>query len=124
MNAVNLIWRKTLTKEEFHNVVNEYSHIKLYENNESNREFMYINDDYTLSLGWYDYKISAVRIISGFIIVDDNYGHLFISTPTVPIINMRKTENFSNKLKFLFKQKKQLEIEIKIKNINKDFDND
>lgn len=113
-----------MTKEEFHNVVNEYSQIKLFENTESNREFMYIDDTYTLTLGWYDDKISAVRIISSFLICDDNYGHLFITTPTVPCLNMRKTENFSNKLKFLFKQKKQLEIELKIKNINKDFDND
>lgn len=110
-----------MTKEEFHNVVKEYSQIKLNDNYEKTREFMYINDTYTLSLGWYDYKISSVRIISGFIIVNDNYGRLFISTPTVPIINMRKASNFSNKLKDLFKQKKQLEIEIKIKNIEKDF---
>ena len=110
-----------MTREEFHNVVNEYSQIKLSENIESNREFMYINCDYTLTLGWYDYKTCAVRIISSFLICDDNYGRLFLTTPTVPCLNMRKTENFSNKLKFLFKQKKQLEIELKIKNIEKDF---
>ena len=110
-----------MTKEEFHNVVNEYSQIKLIDNYEKDREFMYINDTYTLTLGWYDDKISTVRIISGFIIVDDNYGRLFISTPTVPIINMRKAENFSNKLKDLFKQKKQLEIELKVMELEKDF---
>ena len=108
-----------MTKEEFHNVINEYSNIKLLCN--TSREFMYINDDLTLTLGWYDYKNSIVRIIGGFIIVDDNYGRLFITTPTVPSLSMRKPENFSNKLKGLFKQKKQLEIEIKIKNIEKDF---
>ena len=113
-----------MTKEEFHIVVNEYSQIKLNDNYERNREYMYINDKYTLTLGWYDYKNSIVRIIGGFIIVDDNYGRLFVTTPTIPCLNMRKPENFSNKLKDLFKQKKQLEIEIKIKNINKDFDND
>lgn len=113
-----------MTREEFHNVVNEYSQIKLTENIESNREFMYINGDYTLTLGWYDDKINAVRIITRFIIVDDNYGHLFISTPTVPALNMRKAENFSNKLKDLFKQKKQLEIELKLIELEEDFDND
>lgn len=108
-----------MTKEEFHNVINEYSQIKLLCN--TSREFMYIDDTLTLTLGWYDYKLSIVRIISGFIIVDDNYGRLFISTPTVPIINMRKAENFSNKLKNLFKQKKQLEIELKVMELEKDF---
>lgn len=78
---------------------------------------MFIDDD---SLGWYDDKINAVRIINRFIMVDDNYGHLYVSTPILGL-NMRKAENFSNKLKELFKQKKQLEIEIKIKNIEKDF---
>ena len=110
-----------MTREEFHSVVKEYSQIKLYENSEKDREFMYIDDD---SLGWYDDKINAVRIINSFIMFDDNYGHLFITTPTVPSINMRKAENFSNKLKDLFKQKKQLEIKIKMENINKDFTND
>jgi hypothetical protein len=106
-----------LTREEFHNIVNEYSQIKIYENSEKDREFMFIDDD---SLGWYDDKINAVRIINRFIMVDDNYGHLYVSTPILGL-NMRKAENFSNKLKELFKQKKQLEIEIKIKNIEKDF---
>ena len=82
---------------------------------------MYIDDD---SLGWYDDKINAVRIINRFIMVDDNYGHLYISTPTVPGLNMRKAENFSNKLKDLFKQKKQLEIEIKLIELDEDFTND
>jgi len=112
-----------LTREEFHNVVKEYSQIKLYENSEKDREFMYIGVDDD-ALGWYDDKINAVRIINRFIMFDDNYGHLFITTPTIPSINMRKAENFSNKLKDLFKQKKQLEIKIKMENINKDFAND
>lgn len=110
-----------MTREEFHNVVDEYSQIKIYENSEKDREFMYIDDD---SLGWYDDKINAVRIINRFIMVDDNYGHLYISTPTVPGLNMRKVENFSNKLKDLFKQKKQLEIEIKLIELDEDFTND
>ena len=82
---------------------------------------MYIDDD---SLGWYDDKINAVSIINHFIMVDDNYGHLYITTPTVPGLNMRKAENFSNKLKDLFKQKKQLEIEIKLIELDEDFTND
>jgi hypothetical protein len=110
-----------LTREEFHNIVKEYSQIKLYENTEKDRVFMYIND---VTFGWYDDKINAVRIINRFIMVDDNYGHLYISTPTVPAINMRKAENFSNKLKDLFKQKKQLEIEIKLIELDEDFTND
>lgn len=110
-----------MTREEFHNVVKEYSQIKIYENSEQNREFMYIDDD---ALGWYDDKINAVRIINRFIMFDDNYGHLFITTPTVPSLNMRKAENFSNKLKDLFKEKKQLEIEIKLRELDKDFAND
>ena len=110
-----------MTREEFHNVVDEYSQIKLYENSEKDREFMYIGDD---SLGWYDDKINAVRIINRFIMFDDNYGHLFVTTPTVPGLNMRKAENFSNKLKDLFKQKKQLEIEIKLIELDEDFTND
>jgi hypothetical protein len=110
-----------LTREEFHNVVDEYSQIKLYENTEKDRVFMYIND---VTFGWYDDKINAVRIINRFIMVDDNYGHLYISTPTVPGLNMRKAENFSNKLKDLFKQKKQLEIEIKLIELEEDFPND
>lgn len=110
-----------LSREEFHNVVKEYSQIKLIDFYEKDREFMYIDDD---ALGWYDDKINAVSIINNFIIVDDNYGHLFVTTPTVPCLNMRKAENFSNKLKDLFKQKKQLEIKIKMENINKDFAND
>ena len=107
-----------LTREEFHNVVKEYDQIKLFENTEKDREFMHINDD---SLGWYDDKNKAVRVITRFIMFDDNFGHLHISTPTVPGINMRKVENFSNHLKELFKQKKQLEIEIKLMEIEKDF---
>lgn len=110
-----------MTREEFHNVVDEYSQIKIYENSEKDREFMYIGDD---SLGWYDDKINAVRIINRFIMFDDNYGHLFVTTPTVPSLNMRKAENFSNKLKDLFKQKKQLEIEIKLIELDEDFTND
>ena len=110
-----------MTREEFHNIVKEYSQIKLYENTEKDREFMSIDDD---SLGWYDDKINAVRIITRFIIVDDNYGHLFITTPTVPAINMRKAEIFSNKLKDLFKQQKQLEIELKLIELEEDFPND
>ena len=110
-----------MTREEFHNVVDEYSQIKIYENSEKDREFMYIGDD---SLGWYDDKINAVRIINRFIMFDDNYGHLFVTTPTVPGLNMRKAENFSNKLKDLFKQKKQLEIEIKLIELDEDFTND
>lgn len=82
---------------------------------------MYIDDD---SLGWYDDKINAVRIINRFIIVDDNYNHLYVSTPTIPGLNMQKAENFSNKLKDLFKQKKQLEIEIKLIELDEDFTND
>lgn len=107
-----------MTREEFYNVVKEYTNIKLIDNYEKDREFMYIGDD---SLGWYDDKINAVRMMNRFIIVDDNYGHLFITTPTVPCINMRKAENFSNKLKDLFKQKKQLEIDIKLIELEKDF---
>lgn len=82
---------------------------------------MYIND---VTFGWYDDKINAVRIITRFIIADDNYGHLYVTTPTVPAINMRKVENFSNKLKELFKQKKQLEIELKLIELEEDFTND
>lgn len=107
-----------MTREEFHNIIKEYSQIKIYENSEKDREFMYIGDD---SLGWYDDKINAVRIINRFIMFDDNYGHLFVTTPTVPGLNMRKAENFSNKLKDLFKQKKQLEIEIKLIELDEDF---
>lgn len=110
-----------MTREEFHNIVKEYSQIKIYKNSEKDREFMYIDDD---SLGWYDDKINAVSIINHFIMVDDNYGHLYITTPTVPGLNMRKAENFSNKLKDLFKQKKQLEIEIKLIELDEDFTND
>jgi hypothetical protein len=110
-----------LTKEEFYNIVKEYTNIKLIDNYEKDIVFMYIND---VIFGWYDDKINAVRIINRFIIFDDNYGHLFVTTPTVPCINMRKAENFSNKLKDLFKQKKQLEIDIKLMELKKDFDND
>lgn len=110
-----------MTREEFHNIIKEYSQIKIYENSEKDREFMYIGDD---SLGWYDDKINAVRIINRFIMFDDNYGHLFVTTPTVPGLNIRKAENFSNKLKDLFKQKKQLEIEIKLIELDEDFTND
>ena len=95
-----------MTREEFHNIVKEYSQIKLYENSEKDREFMY----------------NAVRIINRFIMFD--YGHLFVTTPTVPVLNMRKAENFSNKLKDLFKQKKQLEIELKLIELEEDFTND
>lgn len=112
-----------MTREEFHNIVKEYSQIKLYENTEKDREFMFIGVDDN-ALGWYDDKINAVRIITRFMIVDDNYGNLFITTPTVPALNMRKAENFSNKLKDLFKQKKQLEIELKLIELEEDFDND
>ena len=107
-----------MTKEEFHNVINEYSQMEVFENTEKDRVFMYIDDD---ALGWYNNKTNAVRIINRFIIFDDNYGHLFVTTPTVPCINMRKAENFSNKLKDLFKQKKQLEIDIKLMELKKDF---
>ena len=108
-----------MTREEFHNIIKEYSQIKLFVNSEQDREFMYIGVDDD-ALGWYDDKINAVRIINR-IMFDDNYGHLFITTPTVPCINMRKAENFSNKLKDLFKQKKQLEIDIKLMELKKDF---
>ena len=107
-----------LTREEFHNVVKEYDQIKLLDNYDKDREFMYLDDE---SLGWYDVKNSAVRVITRFIMFDDNYGHLHIASPSVPGINMRKVENFSNHLKELLKQKKQLEIEIKLMEIEKDF---
>lgn len=85
-----------MTREEFHNIVNEYSQIKLYENSEKDRELMYIDDG---TLGWYDDKINSVRIINRFIMFDDNYGHLFVTTPTVPGLNMRKAENVSKQIK-------------------------
>lgn len=111
----------TLTKDEFHNVVKKYGQIKLLDNYEKDREFMYLND---CLLGWYDDEINAVRIINRFIIADDNYGHLFINTPTaLALINMRKIENFFTKLGKLIKQYKQLKIEIAKNTLEKDFKN-